>query len=141
MEDFESSEGKMELDGETLQIFIEDSQDNMRGIESDLLAIEAAGENIDDELVNKVFRAVHSVKGSAAFMGLKNIRELARGMENIMNLICTKQMAPKPDVISVLLKSADVLNGLIKDAGSSNGADISGQLEKLKSTGLFGDKK
>ena len=138
MEDFESSEGKMELDGETLQLFIEDSQDNMSGIENDLLAIEAAGENIDDELVNKVFRAVHSVKGSAGFMGLKNIRELARGMENIMNLIRSKQMAPKPDVISVLLESADVLNGLIKDAGSSNGADISELLEKLKSTGLSG---
>ena len=131
----------MELDGETLQLFIEDSQENMSGIEHDLLAIEAAGENIDDELVNKVFRAVHSVKGSAGLIGLKNIRELAHGMENIMNLIRSKQMAPKPDVISVLLDSANVLNGLIKDACSSNGADISELLEKLKSTGLSGYKR
>jgi two-component system chemotaxis sensor kinase CheA len=131
----------MELDGETLQLFIEDSQNNMSGIENDLLAIEAAAENINDELVNKVFRAAHSVKGSAAFMGLKNIKELAQGMENIMNLIRTKQMAPKSEVISVLLESANVLNGLIKDAVSSDEADISEQLEKLKNTGLSGDKR
>ncbi|HUU28593.1 MAG TPA: Hpt domain-containing protein [archaeon] len=131
----------MELDGEALHIFIEDSQDNMSGIENDLLAIEAGGENIDNELVNKVFRAVHSVKGSAGYMGLKNIKDLAHGMENIMNLIRNKQMAPKPDVISVLLESADVLNGLIKDVRSSDKADITGQLEKLKNTSLSGDKR
>ena len=128
----------MELDGETLRLFIEDSQDNMSGIENNLLAIEAGGEEIDDELVNKVFRAVHSVKGSAGFMGLKNIKELAHGMENILNLIRKKQMVPEPNVISVLLKSADVLSGLIKDAGSSNKANISEQLKKLKSAATAG---
>ena len=128
----------MELDGETLRLFIEDSQDNMSGIENNLLAIEAGGEEIDDELVNKVFRAVHSVKGSAGFMGLKNIKELAHGMENILNLIRKKQMVPEPNVISVLLKSADVLSGLIKDAGSSNKANISEQLKKLKSAATSG---
>jgi len=83
MEDFGSLEDKMELDDEILRLFIEDSQDNLSGIENDLLAIEAGGENLDDELIGKVFRAVHSIKGSAGFVGLENIKELAHGMENI----------------------------------------------------------
>ncbi|MFC1614320.1 chemotaxis protein CheW [Gemmatimonadota bacterium] len=123
----------MELDDEILRLFIEDSQDNLSGIENDLLAIEAGGENLDDELVNKVFRAVHSIKGSAGFVGLKNIKELAHGMENILNLIRNKKLAPESHVISVLLKTADILSGLITDAASSNEADISEQLKKLKS--------
>ncbi len=57
-------------DDETLLAFIEESQEHLDGIEADLLAIEEAGANIDSELVNKVFRAVHSLKGGAGFLGL-----------------------------------------------------------------------
>jgi two-component system, chemotaxis family, sensor kinase CheA len=123
----------MELDDDILRLFIEDSQENLSGIENDLLVIEAGGENPDYELVNKVFRAVHSIKGSAGFVGLKNIKELAHGMENILDLIRNKKFAPESKVISVLLKTSDILSGLITDAASSNEADISEELKKLKS--------
>ncbi|HUU28594.1 MAG TPA: response regulator transcription factor, partial [archaeon] len=51
-----------------------------------------------------------------------------------------KNMAPNPYVISVLSDSADVLNGLIKNADSSSEADISEILEKLKSTAKIAKK-
>ncbi len=53
-------------DQETLQIFLEDAREHLSGIEQDFLAIEAAGTAVDVALVNKVFRAVHSIKGGAA---------------------------------------------------------------------------
>ena len=130
----------MELDGETLQFFIEESQDNMSEVEKVLLALESGAEDIEDELVNKVIRTVHLIESGASSAKLKNIKELANWMGNILNLIHDKKLALNPYIISVLLNSADVLSGLIKDAGSSNEADISEQLEKLKNTAKIAQK-
>ncbi|NQU63969.1 MAG: Hpt domain-containing protein, partial [SAR324 cluster bacterium] len=51
------------LDDETLQMYVEESKEHLETIESDLLEIEQSGETIDEDLVNKVFRAAHSIKG------------------------------------------------------------------------------
>lgn len=64
-------------DDEILQGFIEESLEHLADIENDLLAIEERGADIDVELVNKVFRAAHSIKGGAYFMGLTVIQDLA----------------------------------------------------------------
>ncbi|MFC1614321.1 response regulator [Gemmatimonadota bacterium] len=123
----------MELDGEALQLFIEDSQDNLSEMRKILISFEAGGEDLEDELVNRVIRAVRSIDGGADSVGLKNIKELANWMGNALNLIYDKQIAQNPYVILVLLESVEVLSGLIKDAGSSDEEDISEQLGKLKS--------
>jgi len=124
----------MEMDGEALQLFIENSLDSLSGIEKRILAIEAWElEDINDQLVNKVLQVVHGIERDANSAGLKNIKELANWMGNLLNLIQNKKIAPYTDVISVLLNSADVLSGLIKNADSSNEADISELLEELKS--------
>jgi len=131
----------MVLDGETLRSFIENSLDDMSGIEKRILAIEAwGGEDLDEERVNDVLRVVHSIESGANSVGLKNIKELTNWMGNILNLIHDKKMAPYPHVISVLSNSADVLSGLIKNAPSSDEADISELLEKLKSTAKIAKK-
>ena len=61
-------------DQETLQIFLEDAREHLSGIENDFLAIEAAGAAVDVALVNKVFRAVHAIKGGVGFLGLDAIK-------------------------------------------------------------------
>ena len=63
---------------ETLRLYVEESVEHLADIENDLLAIEEAGANINEKLVNKVFRAAHSIKGGAGFMGLNNIKELSQ---------------------------------------------------------------
>jgi two-component system chemotaxis sensor kinase CheA len=54
-----------EQDDKTLQLYVDESLEQLADIENDLLAIEEAGADIDEELVNKVFRAAHSIKGGA----------------------------------------------------------------------------
>ena len=53
---------------ETLQIFIDESLEHLADIQNDLLAIETAGADIDENLVNKVYRAAHSIKPAPPFM-------------------------------------------------------------------------
>ena len=68
-------------DDEILQGFIEGSLEHLADIENDLLTVEGSGANIDEELVNKVFRAAHSIKGGAGFMGLTTIQDLSHAAE------------------------------------------------------------
>ncbi|WP_456384606.1 chemotaxis protein CheW [Desulfolithobacter sp.] len=118
-------------DDEILQGFIEESLEHLADIENDLLAIEDAGADIDDDLVNKVFRAAHSIKGGAGFMGLTVIQELAHAAENVLGLIRSRKLIPTPEIINVLLQASDELQQLIENIQDSNDVDISEHLTAL----------
>ena len=120
-------------DQETLQIFLEDAREHLSGIENDFLAIEAAGAAMDVGLVNKVFRAVHSIKGGAGFLGLGAIKELSHAMENLLNLMRNGALLPTPAIVSTLLAAADVLNGLVYDPATSDAVDIATHVTALHS--------
>ena len=98
MEEIMSTQGD-----ETLRLYVEESLEHLASIENDLLAIEDGGADIDEELVNKVFRAAHSIKGGAGFMGLVNIKELSHKMENVLGMIREREMTPNSEVINILL--------------------------------------
>ncbi len=121
----------MEID-ETLQIFIEESLEHLSDIENDFLAIEAAGADIDEDMVNKVYRAAHSIKGGAGFMGLTNIKDLTHEMENILGKIRSREMVPNPEIINIMLNASDMLKQLIEDVASSNEVDIAEHVASLK---------
>lgn len=118
-------------DDETLQAFKEESHEHLDGIESDLLAIEEAGAEINQELVNKVFRAMHSIKGGAGFLGMNAVKTLAHAAEDLLNKIRNKQLAPTPPVISSLLDAADLVNRLLNQPKGAIELDISGPLSAL----------
>ena len=109
-------------DQETLQIFLEDAREHLSGIENDFLAIEAAGAAVDVALVNKVFRAVHSIKGGAGFLGLDAIKDLAHALENLLNLMRNGAVVPTSAMINTLLTAADVLTGLVHDSSEQRGS-------------------
>ncbi len=118
-------------DDETLQMYIEESLEHLSDIESDLLTIEEGGEDIDIDLVNNVFRAAHSIKGGAGFMGLTTIKNLAHSLENVLDLIRNMELVPDPDRISVLLKGFDKLENLMNNIQSSNDEDVSDHVQAL----------
>ncbi len=116
---------------ETLQIFVDESLEHLADIQNDLLAIEAGGADIDEDLVNKVYRAAHSIKGGAGFMGLTKIKNLTHEMENILGKIRSREMVPNPEITNILLSASDMLVDLIKDITRSNDIDISHHIESL----------
>ena len=118
-------------DDEILQGFIEESLEHLADIENDLLAIEEGGADIDEDLVNKVFRAAHSIKGGAGFMGLTTIQELSHAAENVLGMIRSKKLIPTPEIINVLLIASDQLQSMIEDVHNSNEVDIASHLLPL----------
>ena len=116
---------------EVVQLFIDESREHLATIEEDLLAIEQSGEHCPDSLINRTFRAIHTIKGSSSFFPLKNIKNLTHVMENILGKIRSKELLPDTEIISVLLDSADSLKTMINNLDKSEDVDVSGYIEKL----------
>ena len=97
-------------DDEILELFLEESVEHLESIEEDLLSIEKLGEEVDLDKVNKVFRAIHTIKGGAGFFGLTKVKDLTHVTENMLDLIRKELLAPCQEVIQCLFSSIDMLN-------------------------------
>jgi len=117
-------------DDDTLQMYIEESYEHLENIENDLLTIEKAGKDFDTDLVNKVFRAAHSIKGGAGFVGLSNIKKLAQ-IENVLGMMRGREVSPQPEVISTVLKAFDRLRLMIDDIENSETMEIDEHIVSL----------
>lgn len=117
---------------ETLQLFLEEARDHLRDIEKDLLSIETETGPADVDLVNKVFRGIHSIKGAAGFFGLNRIKEISHAMENLLNRIRNFEIIPGRSVTEALLRSADTLSAMVDDPSASEAVDIRTHLDSLK---------
>ncbi len=120
-------------DPELLVEFVVESQEHLSDVENQFLTLEAQGDDVDVALVNTVFRAVHSVKGAAGFLGLEVLQELAHHEEEVLNKLRNLELRPTGQVIDTLLKATDCLKGLLDDVDSSNEQDVSEHLVALKS--------
>jgi len=114
----------MDENRELLEEFVADAKEHLDTIEDDLLALEKKKDNPDREIVDRVFRAVHSVKGAAGFFGLTHISELAHVMETLLSMIRAGEIRPESRFIDALLAGADYLGILLDDADHSNEMDI-----------------
>ncbi|MGE4537300.1 MAG: Hpt domain-containing protein [Desulfovibrio sp.] len=119
------------VDDEIMTMFVDDTREHLADIELALMDMERAGADIDEELVNKVFRAAHSIKGGASFLNLNNTRDLAHKLENILHMVRSREMVPDTRVINRLLAGFDRLLGLVENAAESDAEDISGMLADL----------
>jgi two-component system chemotaxis sensor kinase CheA len=124
---------ELNLDDELIRDYLAECREHLATIETDLLAIEQSGAEIDEQLVNRVFRAAHSIKGGAGFFDLVKIRELAHKTENALDLVRSRQMVPTPEVVSILLLAFDKLRELIANDRESNRVDISEFVSALTS--------
>ncbi len=115
-----------------IEEFVTESKEHIADIEEDLIKIEADMENVDHEVINRVFRAAHSIKGSAKFLDLGNIGDLAHKMEDILNLIRSGKLIPTSEIAGPLLQAADMLKNMFEDVMASNDMDITEQVEALE---------
>jgi len=123
------------LDDELAQQYLADSHERLAAIETDLFAIEQGGAQIDEKLVNRLFRAMQSIKGGAALFDLVKVRDLAHQAENALAQIHNHKLVPTPDRVGILLRATDRLNDLIQNPDASNYADIAETMAGLAGLG------
>jgi two-component system chemotaxis sensor kinase CheA len=87
--------------------FSAESRESIAGAEAALLELEANPENI--EAINTVFRAFHTVKGTAAFLGLDHLAEFAHHAESLLSRVRAREVPFTQAVANLTLRSNDVL--------------------------------
>ena len=117
---------------EMIPEFVAESQDLLPEVEQGLLALEDDPDSVDQETVNTIFRAIHSIKGGASFVGLHQLERLAHKMEDLLNLIRNQDVAPTPQVSSELLTSLDALTEMLENVEDSGAYEIEGRLASLQ---------
>ncbi len=120
-------------DAELLNEFVIESQEHLSDIENQLLTLEAQGDGMDVALVNKVFRAIHSIKGAAGFLGLDVVQALAHREEEILNKLRNSELRPTSVVVDTLLQASDRLKSLLDNIDTSNDQDVSDHIAALES--------
>ena len=132
------------LEDDIVLEYLAECREHLITIETDLLSMEQSGAAIDEQLVNRVFRAAHSIKGGAGFFDLLKIKELGHRTENVLDMVRSGQMIPNSEIVSILLLAFDKLRSLIEDYADSNNADISeftDALSRLTEEHLHPDQK
>jgi chemotaxis signal transduction protein/HPt (histidine-containing phosphotransfer) domain-containing protein len=109
--------------------YVTESRELLETIEAGLLRLEQGG--AQDETVHTVFRAIHSIKGGAGFVGLTKIERLAHKMEDVLNLIRNHDLEPSQPITDALLQSLDVLNSLFERIGEHDSIDVEGPMRAL----------
>lgn len=121
-----------EQDQQLMNDFVVESQEHLADVENQLLTLESQGDGMDLALVNTVFRAIHSIKGAAGFLGLDVVQELAHREEEILNKLRAHELRPTSQVIDTLLKATDRLKGLLDAVDDSNEQDVSEHIAALE---------
>lgn len=96
------------MDLEILVGFVDEATEGICKAMDDILAIGRKG--YDDALVQSVFRVFHSIKGNSAFFGLFPIKDLSHILEQVLDKLRKKELAPDHDVVDTLLDAASALN-------------------------------
>lgn len=108
---------------EIKDIFFQECEEQLAELESGLLKLNDGDR--DPETVNAVFRAVHSIKGGAGAFGLDDLVAFAHVFETTLDCVRSNKLDPGPEVLKVMLKSADVLADLTAAARDGGTVDPS----------------
>jgi two-component system chemotaxis sensor kinase CheA len=111
--------------------FVSEAKEHLANVSDDLLALEKHQGEAVPYRIDRLFRAVHSIKGGAGFFGCRQIEALAHLMETLLGRMRENQLRPEESLIDGLLAGSDRILALIDDVERSNESDIEDVRERL----------
>lgn len=113
-------------------LFLDEAEEQLQILDESIIVLEHDKENMD--LLNKIFRAAHTLKGSSASMGFDNIARLTHAMESVLDRLRHRDLAVTTEIANLLLESLDNLRLLINNvaSGGEGDQDVSQLIDKLK---------
>jgi two-component system chemotaxis sensor kinase CheA len=123
---------------EIIENFLVETNELIEKLGNDFIQLEKSG---DSEVVHEVFRTVHSIKGTAGFLGFNNMQKVSHGMEDILNKLRHDEMKLNESIIDVLYLGLDHLQIIVTDVKAdepdkTNIDDVISKLSKI----LAGEK-
>ncbi len=123
------------FDPEIMQDFITESGELLEQVEADLVELESRPEDLD--LLNQIFRALHTIKGSASFLALTELVEIAHAGESALNAARNQQIVVGSGEMDLLLAAIDIIkvqfDEIVEGTGALSKADqaLIDQLTKI----------
>ena len=108
----------MDMD-QALQTFIAECQELLQGMEDALLQLESAGP--DSDTVNAMFRAAHTIKGSAGLFGLDPIVNFTHVVENVLDKVRSAEIVVDGTLVALLLPCGDHIGRLVDQVAGRGG--------------------
>ena len=110
---------------EIMEDFLIEAFEMIEELDQDLVELESNPEDLD--LLNKIFRVAHTIKGSGSFLNLDVLTRLTHHMEDILNKARKGELKITSDIMDVILESVDMMKALlenIRDTGTDVTDDI-----------------
>jgi two-component system, chemotaxis family, sensor kinase CheA len=111
-----------EISPEELKVFMEEAEEHIQLLDEDLIKLENEGNN--PELLQEIFRAAHTLKGSSAMLGHERMAEVTHAMESLLDKLRNKKIAVNTRIIDALLFGLDALKVLKNEINSQRESDI-----------------
>jgi two-component system chemotaxis sensor kinase CheA len=102
-----------EVSAEELKVFIEEADEQIALLDRDLVRLETEGD--DPELIQEIFRATHTMKGSSAMLGYPRMSDLAHSMESLLDSLRSGKISVSAEIVDSLLYGLDILK-VLRDA-------------------------
>ena len=90
-----------------LEIFLDETNEHLQNLNTQILSLEQEPDN--EDTINEIFRAAHSLKGMAGTMGYKRMQNLTHDMENVFSEVRNGNITVKANMIDVLFQCLDAL--------------------------------
>lgn len=116
---------------EIIDDFLIEADELLLSLDTNLVELE--NHPNDSDLLNEIFRAAHTIKGTSSFLGLAEVTTLAHRMEDVLNKLRKNELNLSADIMDVLLRSLDILKSLIENVKSKDEAkpDTTAIIEEL----------
>ncbi len=118
------------VDESIISDFVAESRDHLNLIEPDLLAMEQGGASQD--MLNRVFRAIHSIKGGAGFLAFEALKNLSHAMESVLMLVRDGKLGVDEHLMDPLFASMDRLRAMLDDIQASDQVPIAHEMGQLR---------
>ena len=130
---------------EIMEDFLVEAFEMIEQLDQDLVELENNPEDLD--LLNRIFRVAHTIKGSSSFLNFDILTRLTHNMEDVLNKARRDELKITPDVMDVVLHSIDLMKALlaaIRDSGTdaNSGIEIDdtvSRLQAISSSGTGGE--
>ncbi len=122
----------MSIENSEIEVaFFTDAKEQLDALEGELLNLET--NDCDEETLNKIFRAMHTIKGSAGFAGFREIESFTHNVENLMHIIREGSLEINEDILQILLDSRDLINNMVEFRTKGEILDSEKNVEMLES--------
>ncbi len=121
---------------ELTEVFVEESQEIVENLDKDVLELEkyVGTPDLNKELLNNIFRYVHTLKGNSGLAGADKLRDLAHKMESLLDKLRKEKMSLTAVMVDIFFEGIDKIKSILQEviSGEDQGVEVEDLIEQLE---------